>query len=426
MSIELDALAEKIADAHAGVQKSTRRAVQQALVAGRLLTEAKAKLQRGNWANWVKTNCGFSLRTAQAYMQLAKQGANAQRVANFSLREALRSVSTPRKTATTGSALSVIPGERIIETAFAHFREIGFPYRRVPVHVAMQRLNQLAATGSRELLSSTVGYDVADSYHPHRFHATGAGHLSPVDAFERDDLLNRALTKELEAGRLIPGGYFGGLTIVSRVQPCSNFRPGVALHYYRRYCKPGATVLDSSTGYGGRLVGFLASGLVGRYIGIDPNRDTHDGNLRLASDLGFGNAVELHCLPAEDVDTEVVRNRCDFALTSPPYFCKEHYSEDPTQSWVRYPTLDRWCEGFLAPMLRLQFAALKRGAFNVVNIDDVKIKGVLQPLAQRTKQIAQEIGFELVAVDRLKLPKAFWAVTQDVDVDEPIFVFKKP
>ena len=81
-----------------------------------------------------------------------------------------------------------------------------------------------------------------------------------------------------------------------------SIRPGIALHYYRRYCKPGATVLDTSTGYGGRLVGFMASGLAGRYVGIDPNRETHCGNTRLAADLGFAEAVELHCVPAEDVD----------------------------------------------------------------------------------------------------------------------------
>lgn len=347
--------------------------------------------------------------------------AEAQRVALLSLREALRSVGESKP-----EHPPLFAPDLIEEAAFAHFRQTGFPYRRVPVHVAMQRLNQLYGTGSRELLSSTLGYDVADSYHPHRFHATGMGHLSPVAAFESDKHLRRALRKELEAGRPVYAGYFGGLSIVSGVQPCSNFRPGVALHYYRRYCKSGAAVLDTSTGYGGRLVGFLASGLAGRYVGIDPNRETHVGNMRLAADLGFAKAVELHCLPAEDVDVKVLRNRCDFALTSPPYFNKERYSDDPTQSWVRYPTADEWQEGFLRPTLQLQFAALKRGAISVINIDDVKIRNVVHRLTEWTKTLAADAGFELIDEERLRLPAAFWHAEHDTDATEPVFIFRKP
>jgi hypothetical protein len=334
----------------------------------------------------------------------------------------LRTLAIPIPTSPVATLFSI---EHIVEEAFAHFRRTGFPYRHVPVHVAMQTLNKLAATDASALLCSTVGYDVADSYHPHRFHATGGGKLSPRDAFERDDLLQRALCKELEQGKPIPAGFFGGLSIVSGVQPCSNFRPGVALHYYRRYCKKGATVLDTSTGYGGRLVGFLASGFAGRYIGIDPNRETHDGNRRLASDLGFGDAVELHCLPAEDVDSNIVRDRCDFALTSPPYFTKEHYSDEPTQSWQRYPTPDAWREGFLRPMLRLQFEALKRGAISVINIDDVTIKNKTHAVTEWTKTIAGEVGFELLNVERLSFPAAFWSTVQGVDTSEPVFIFTR-
>ena len=159
--------------------------------------------------------------------------------------------------------------------------------------------------------------------------------------------------------------------------------------------------------------------------GIDPNRPTHDGNLRLATDLGFVESIELHCLPAEDVDLEIVRNRCDFALTSPPYFSKEHYSDDSTQSWVRYPTADPWREGFLRPMLRLQFTALKRGAVSVVNIDDVTIKGTTHPLTEWTKTIAADVGFKLVRVERLPLP-SYWAAIAGVETSEPILIFERP
>ena len=139
------------------------------------------------------------------------------------------------------------------------------------------------------------------------------------------------------------------------------FRPGFAAHLYRKYCKQGDTVLDTSTGYGGRLVGYLGSGIGGKYIGIDPNTLTHAGNTRLASDLGFADAVELHNLPAEDVPHDVVAGRCDFAFTSPPYFSKEIYSAEPTQS-LAYTGTRRAKRGAMASWSRCSACSSPRSS----------------------------------------------------------------
>jgi hypothetical protein len=69
---------------------------------------------------------------------------------------------------------------------------------------------------------------------------------------------------------------------------------------------------------------------------------------------------------------------------------------------------------------------LKPGAVNAINIDDVTIKNTKHPLTEWTKTLAAEIGFELVEVERLALPAAFWATVHDVDPSEPILIFKKP
>jgi hypothetical protein len=216
------------------------------------------------------------------------------------------------------------------------------------------------------------------------------------------------------------------LNLVSGTQSCSNFRPGFAAHLYRKYCKPGDTVLDTSTGYGGRLVGFLGSGIVGRYIGIDPNTLTHAGNTQLAADLGFADAVELHNLPAEDVPLEVVGGRCDFAFTSPPYFAKEIYSSEATQSCNRYSTGEAWRDGFLVPMLRLQFAALKPGSTAIVNIADVKLKSKTYPLAQWTRDCAQEVGFRYLRTDEFPMHRRVGKGQSDEIATEPVIVLERP
>jgi hypothetical protein len=315
--------------------------------------------------------------------------------------------------------------EQIVDAAYAHYRATGFPYRTLPLYLCMQELNKLAAMEQDALIRTDLGYYVADTFHPHRLHAGAKGMKSPFAAFTVDKLLRRALAFELTAGA-IPAGYFSSLNIVAGTQSCSNFRPGFAAHLYRKYCKKGDTVLDTSTGYGGRLTGFLASGIAGRYIGIDPNTLTHQGNAKLASELGFADAVELHNHPAEDVPHELVAGRCDFSFTSPPYFCKEIYSDEPTQSCNRYATGDSWRDGFLIPMLRLQFTALKPGSTAIVNIADVKIGVTAYPLANWTRECGQQVGFSYLRTDEFPIQRRVGKGMSDEVATEPVIVFVKP
>ena len=107
---------------------------------------------------------------------------------------------------------------------------------------------------------------------------------------------------------------------------------------------------------------------------------THEGNLRFATELGFADRVELINLPAEGVAHELVAGRCDFSFTSPPYSCEGLYSTDDTQSCNRHKS-GELRDGFLIQMLYLTFAALKSGCTAIVNIADVKIGNTTYPLA---------------------------------------------
>ena len=186
-------------------------------------------------------------------------------------------------------------------------------------------------------------------------------------------------------------------------------------------------MLDTSTGYGGRLVGFVASRVDGRYIGIDPNVLTHEGNLSLAASLGVGDRTELHNLPVEEVDVEIVRGRCDFSFTSPPYFSKEHYSDDSTQSWVRYGhSFEAWVDGFLRPMLALTYAALKPGCSAVVNIEDVTIKTTTYPLVQATLDTAASVGLIHVGAELFEMTTRVGAHQDDDVATDRVLFFTRP
>lgn len=328
-----------------------------------------------------------------------------------------------------GEELSpVFSDEKIIDTVFAYLRKKGFPYRSLPLHSSMQIINTLATAPTSELINSSLGGVVADTYHRHRVESAAANMKSPYETFSDDKALKTAIRKQLELGGKIPAsGSFGLLNLSEGTQSCSNFRPGFALSIYRRFSRGlGTVVLDTSTGYGGRLVGFMASGLA-RYIGIDPNTLTHAANLKMASALGFSEKVELHNLPAEDVDPKVLMNRCDVAFTSPPYFAKEIYSDEPTQSCHRYKTAKEWRDGFLAKMIALQFVALKKGSYSVVNIAPVKLKNVTHPLDEWTVELAKKVGFKYEKTEEYPLKRRLGANNDGtITHTEPVLIFRKP
>ena len=89
-------VAASITAEHEAAQAAARDAVAHAICAGELLIEAKAALKHGEFGAWLAANVTFSERTARGYMRLAGlDEAKRQRVANMSLRGALRALATP-------------------------------------------------------------------------------------------------------------------------------------------------------------------------------------------------------------------------------------------------------------------------------------------------------------------------------------------
>lgn len=93
----LNTLAIDIKDKHQAALDAYDNAVSLAREAGELLIQAKAQVEHGQWAEWLKTNVPFSERTAQGYMRLVRElpkldPEKAQRVAVMPLRKALRAI----------------------------------------------------------------------------------------------------------------------------------------------------------------------------------------------------------------------------------------------------------------------------------------------------------------------------------------------
>lgn len=155
-------------------------------------------------------------------------------------------------------------------------------------------------------------------------------------------------------------------------QIASQFRVGLAKNIYDIF--KAKKVLDCSSGWGDRLAGFYCSNAE-EYIGIDPSQVVYESYHK---QIEFYNTIipkktKIFNLPAEDVNYEEIDNDIDLVFTSPPYFSTERYSDEDTQSWKRYTTIEDWKYKFLFPVLKKAWTRLRVGGHMVINISDVLI-----------------------------------------------------
>ena len=114
-------------------------------------------------------------------------------------------------------------------------------------------------------------------------------------------------------------------------------------------------VLDACAGWGGRMIGAKSGGgaLKVHYTGIDPCAKTYEALRAIRDELGLTN-VTLINKPAEVALQELdPSTKYDIALTSPPYYNLELYSDEPTQSVAATPCgYQSWLNTFLSPVIQ--------------------------------------------------------------------------
>ena len=115
-------------------------------------------------------------------------------------------------------------------------------------------------------------------------------------------------------------------------------------------------VIDVCAGWGGRMVGAKSAEGGGgggsvkvHYTGIDPCAKTYEALRAIRDELGLTN-VTLINKPAE-VALQQSLGTYDIALTSPPYYNLELYSDEPTQS-VQAGGYQAWVNEFLNPVIQ--------------------------------------------------------------------------
>ena len=162
----------------------------------------------------------------------------------------------------------------------------------------------------------------------------------------------------------------------------TQFKPHVAKCIY--LMNNAEHILDTSCGWGDRLVAFYCTDCTKTYYGCDPNENVYESykkqcieyekllgtdtdEIDFIEDTININGREIHyfeCLGKKNVR---IYNGCaedfklgdcyfDLLFTSPPYFKTERYNEggdgEDLQSWKRYDTFEKWRDRFLFKMIK--------------------------------------------------------------------------
>ena len=293
----------------------------------------------------------------------------------------------------------------------------------------MTRYDYKYPIGDKYIAETLCGNDASNYFHQDaRSYASGHNDPSPQEQWKSEHYMNSSLKGiwTLKMGKLDLHSIRSSMAM--RKYWASQFRPSMAKSIYEKF--NAVDVLDFSSGWGDRLCGFYAAKNTKSYIGIDPNKAVYDNYFKqidLYKTLVPEKKVTLFNSPAEDVTLPA--NCVDTVFTSPPYFCAETYTQDDTQSWVRYGEVDSWLEGFMYRTLDMVWKALTPSGHLIVNISDVHRKGGICHICDPMNDyIKFKLGGELVDAFGMLIGKRPASAAYDLKEGtcvEPIWAWKK-
>ena len=140
------------------------------------------------------------------------------------------------------------------------------------------------------------------------------------------------------------------------------YRPHFAKQIIETTGKPTGTLFDPCAGWGGRMLGTVASGW--KYIGCDTDKVTYGHLVELVKFLGIEDMVTLYNDPPIQDRMSLVP-KVDVVLTSPPFYNLENYDRDISEE---YQTYEMWSSEFLKPLVEKSIKKLKPNGLSCWNV----------------------------------------------------------
>ncbi len=329
--------------------------------------------------------------------------------------------------------LSKIEFEDFKERIFQYYRRVGFPYQTIPelserkkaldkLNLLFKKKDDILDLKTKVIRQALNGLTLAWHYFPHAWNVKCISQLTVMEAFNNDKIFKKFIEKRLKHDNFFSDARVrGAIKINTSVQMVSNFRPTAARAIYDHFLKENSTVYDMSCGFGGRLLGAISSPKVKHYIGTDPSSKTYKGLLDIVKDLKPEDMeITLYQVGSEDVPVSKHKEQVDLCFTSPPYFDTEKYSEEETQSYMKYKNKDSWLNNFLSDTIDNCYDMLKFSGYLIINIANVKSYLTLE---EDFVKLMKGKNSKFEYTDTYKL--ALSGVNGTGYKYEPVFVYKK-
>ena len=174
-------------------------------------------------------------------------------------------------------------------------------------------------------------------------------------------------------------------------------------------------VLDPCAGWGGRMLGAVASGAY--YYAFEPNTQTYNNLLKLVDFLHIKDKVTIICDDALQIEKYNIP-KVDLVLTSPPYYDLEIYCKENTQSITQYTTYQDWSIFFFKELIKVCLAHLNDQGVSCWNVSKVGSYDMVTDLENYHKQFGytKTNEFSMVSSKRQALNKTGNEKSQDTTV----------
>ena len=296
--------------------------------------------------------------------------------------------------------------KRYFKAVLSQVRARGFPFVYLSDNIRNDLFKKLKLSSAYVEDNILIGHNrfnsIANSFMNHRYKLNVRGQKSPYANYLNRKVLKKILELQLKSGTQIGNGNIRAALSECHGQAVGQFCTQYAKYFCDNYCITGGRVLDPCAGFGSRLIGCLASEK--NYTGIEPSIDTFKGLLNIASWMSKKIELKNECFE----EVSIPKRHFDMAITSPPYFNKEEYSYDHTQSFIRYGNYELWKDRFLSALLHKVYISLKCNTVFILNIDDIDTR----PLMKDSMVIAERVGFKIENIlcsGKLKRPGSIFS-----------------
>lgn len=225
----------------------------------------------------------------------------------------------------------------------------------------------------KDFISSTsvVGTNIIKRSMPHLYEVQNHKHKSIVSSWTQEVLEKVLVTNRKSHSTPYVSEIIRQVGFVSGTSKVTIYRPLLTKRIVERF--NSKHVLDVCVGWGGRMLGSVCVDGVS-YTGIEPFSKTYEGLEQMKSELELTDEqVTLHNECAETILPQLER-KYDLALTSPPYYNLEIYTDEDTQSH-HYGTYEDWVDNFLRPVIEGVLDKLVEGGKSCWSVKNFKTDG---------------------------------------------------